>query len=379
VPDTGKRDYYEVLGVARDVSAGDLKRSYRRLALKYHPDKNPGDESAEEAFKEASEAYEVLSDDDKRARYDRYGHEGLRGQVGFTDVSDIFGAFSDFFGQMFGGQAQGRGVRGGASLRAQVVVPFDEMAAGAKKVLSLRRRVACESCSSTGSADGKPPVACESCGGQGFVVSSEGFFAMHRACPRCGGAGEVIRNPCRGCRGEGLVMGRREIELTIPAGVYDGITLRIPGEGEPAPHGGVPGDLNVRVRVEEHPVFLRSPDDPSDLFLQVPIPISTAVLGGEVEIPSLDGSTTLEVEAGTAPGDTIRVRGGGLPRFQRSGRGHLYVRVLYDVPKRPSRKLRRAVETLRDVEQGEPGPARRSFEDDLKNHLRRTARREKKK
>jgi len=376
VPDTGKRDYYEVLGVARDVDDGDLKRSYRRLALKYHPDKNPGDASAEESFKEASEAYEVLSDGDKRSRYDRFGHEGLRGQVGFSDVSDIFGAFSDFFGQMFGGQGGGGGVRRGASLRAEVVVPFDEMAVGAHKTLSLRRRVACETCGSTGSADGKPPMACGSCGGQGYVVSSEGFFAMRRACPRCRGAGEVVEHPCRGCRGEGLVMGRREIELTIPAGVYDGITLRVPGEGEPAPHGGVPGDLNVRVRVDEHPVFLRSPDDPADLFLQVPIPMSAAVLGGKVEIPSLDGSMSLDIEPCTAPGDTLRVRGGGLPRFQRSGRGHLYVRVLYDVPKRPSRKLRSAVEALRDVEQGEPGPARRSFQDDLKNHLRRMSKRE---
>ncbi len=378
MPDTGKRDYYEVLGVGRDADDGELKSAYRRLALKFHPDKNPGDDTAEERFKEAAEAYEVLSNADKRGRYDRFGHEGMGDQVGFSDVSDIFGAFSDFFGQIFGGQGGG-GVRRGASLRAEILVPFDEMAEGASKTLSLRRRVACDDCDSTGSADRKPPLSCSACGGQGFIVSSEGFFAMRRACPRCRGEGTTIENPCRGCRGEGLVMGRREIDLKIPAGVYDGITLRVPGEGEPAPNGGAPGDLNVRVRVQEHDVFIRSPEDPADLFLQVPVPMATAVLGGEVEIPSLEGSLTLDVEAGTAPGDTIRVRGGGLQRFQRSGRGHLYVRVLYDVPKRPTRKLKRAYEALRDVEHGEPGPSRRSFEDGLKAHMRHIEKRKKKK
>ncbi|MDJ0521524.1 MAG: molecular chaperone DnaJ [Planctomycetota bacterium] len=379
MPDTGKRDYYEVLGVARDADDKQLKTAYRRLALKYHPDKNEGDEKAEELFKEASEAYEVLSNPDKRARYDRFGHEGLGEQVGFSDVSDIFGAFSDLFGAFFGGAQHQRGMRRGASLRAEIVVPFEEMAEGAHKTLSLRRRVSCEDCKGYGSSDGKPPVSCGACGGQGYIISSEGFFSMRRACPRCRGEGEVIQNACRGCGGEGLVMGRRDIELSIPAGVHDGIVLRAPGEGEPAPRGGVPGDLNVRVRVEDHDVFLRSPEDPADLFLQVPVPIATALLGGEVEIPSLEGSITLDVAAGTSPGDTLRVRGGGLPRFQGHGRGHLYVRILYDVPKKPSRKLKRVLEDLRSTEDGEPGPARRRFRDTLKDHLRSIEKRKKKK
>lgn len=379
MPDTGKRDYYEVLGVARDARDKQLKIAYRRLALKFHPDKNPGDASAEEQFKEASEAYEVLSNPDKRARYDRFGHEGLGDQVGFGDVSDIFGAFSDLFGSFFGGQQRQAGVRRGASLRAEIVVPFEEMAEGAQKTLSLRRRVNCEDCKGYGSSDGKPAVSCGGCGGQGYIISSEGFFSMRRACPRCQGAGEVIQNPCRTCRGEGLVMGRRDIELTIPQGVHDGIVLRAPGEGEPAPRGGVPGDLNVRVRVQEHDVFLRSPEDPADLFMQVPVPIGTALLGGEIEIPSLEGSVTLDIAAGTAPGDTVRVRGGGLPRFQAGGRGHLYVRILYDVPAKPSRKLKRVLEDLRSTEKGEPGPAGRRFHDTLKDHLRHIDKRKKKK
>jgi len=283
VPDVEKRDYYEVLQVERRADAVTIKTAYRRLALKFHPDKNLGDEAAAELFKEASEAYQVLSDSTKRALYDQHGHAGLDGGIGFTNVSDIFGAFSDLFGAFFGGSADG-GMRRGSSLRAEILVPFDELVEGAHKSLSVRRRVSCETCTGSGSADGKPPVRCGACGGQGFVVSSEGFFSMRRGCPRCRGEGSTVENPCRSCQGEGLVMGRREIELTIPPGVFDGVTMRVPGEGEPAPRGGVPGDLNVRVRVEEHPVFLRSPDDPADLFIQVPVPISTALLGGEVEI-----------------------------------------------------------------------------------------------
>lgn len=377
MPDTGKRDYYEILGVGRSADAREIKSAYRRLALKYHPDKNPGDERAEELFKEASEAYEVLSDQAKRDRYDRYGHEGLDGQVGFQNVSDIFGAFSDLFGAFFGGAVGRHGPRRGASLRAEVDVSFEEMAAGARKILGLRRRVACDDCGGSGSEDGRPPVTCGACGGHGAITTSQGFFSMRRVCPRCQGEGQTLDRPCRSCGGSGLVMGRREIELHIPAGVLDGLVLRVPGEGEPAPHGGPPGDLNVRVRVREHPIFVRSPEDPADVFLEVAVPISTALLGGEVAVPSLEGSVTLDVAAGTAPGDTLRVRGGGLPRLQGRGRGHLYVRVAYDVPKRPTRKLRKALEALREAEANEPGPARRAFEEALKAHLKAIGKRKK--
>lgn len=379
MPDTGKRDYYEVLGLGTTADAKEIKAAYRRLALKYHPDKNPGDAKAEELFKEASEAYDVLSDADKRARYDRFGHQGLDGQnVGFHDVSDVFGAFSDLFGSFFGGAQARGGPRRGATLRADLVISFDEMAEGVDKVLTLRKHVTCDTCDGKGSADGKPPVSCGTCGGRGQVVTSSGFFSVQRPCPSCGGDGQTVANPCKGCGGDGLMVGKRDVELTIPPGIFDGVTLRVPGEGEPAPRGGVPGDLNVRIRIEEHELFLRSPENPADLFLQVPVPLTTALLGGQVEIPSLTGTLTLDVEAGTEPGDTIRVRGAGLPRFQGRGNGHLYVRVLYDVPKRPSRKLRKALESLRELEQGEPGPARRHFQDDLKDHLRHIEKRKKK-
>ncbi|MDA1194259.1 MAG: molecular chaperone DnaJ [Planctomycetota bacterium] len=378
MPDTGKRDYYEILGIGRAADATEIKAAYRRLALKHHPDKNPGDAEAEELFKEASEAYDVLSDADKRARYDRHGHAGVDGQVGFQDVSDIFGAFSDLFGSFFGGSGARQGQRRGATLRAEVVVPFDTMAEGGQRTLAIRRHVVCETCTGSGSATGKAPVACGTCGGHGQVVTASGFFSVQRPCPRCAGQGQVVSDPCKSCGGDGRTIGKREVELEIPQGIVDGVTLRVPGEGEPAPRGGIPGDLHVRIRVEAHPVFLRSPEDPADLYIQVPVPMSTALLGGQVEIPSLDGTVTLDVAAGTEPGDTIRVRGGGLPQFQGRGRGHLYVRVAYDVPKRPGRKLRAALDELRTAEQGEAGPARRRFEDQTKAHLRALEKRKKK-
>lgn len=370
MPDSAKRDYYEVLGVARDASDAEIKRAYRKLALQFHPDKNPGDARAEESFKEAAEAYEVLADGDKRARYDRYGHQGV-GSVGFQDASDVFRNFGDLFDVFFGGSGGSRsGPQRGASLRLDLEVPFDEMAAGAEKTISLKRAIACEACKATGSSDGRAPVACSTCGGQGVVMRNQGFFAVRTECPHCHGEGRRVVNACRSCHGEGRVNGRREIQVNVPAGVYDGVTLRVVGEGEPGPRGGPPGDLHVRLHVAAHPYFRRSPEDPADLVLDVPVPVSTAWLGGPVEVPTLDGTVSLEIDAGTPPGELVRVRGGGLPRFQREGRGHLWARILYDVPKKPSRKLRRALEALGEAERDEPGPGRKAFEDHLREHRR---------
>ncbi len=377
MPNNGKRDYYDVLGVSRDASDQDVKKAYRRLALKYHPDKNPGDDEAAARFKEAAEAYDVLSDSEKRARYDQYGHAGVDGQVGFSDASDIFGAFSEIFGDFFGGGRRSRVARG-ASLRVEVVVPFEEMAEGITKTLSLKRRVRCDTCEGAGSEDGRPPVSCPTCGGGGYVATNQGFFSMRRTCPRCHGGGGVIERPCKRCSGEGLVAGKREIELQIPEGIHDGVVLRMTGEGEPAPRGGHPGDLNVIVRVRDHDLFVRSPEDPADLLMAVPVPVTTAILGGHVEIPSLLGTVTLDVPSGTKPGALLRVRGAGLPRFQRSGRGHLYARITYDVPSRPSRKMKKALEALRELEQHESGPARRAFADDVRRYEQQRERRARK-
>lgn len=373
-----KRDYYECLGIARDASESEIKVAYRRLAVRYHPDKNPGDHEAEERFKEAAEAYEVLSNAEKRSRYDRFGHEGLNGTSGFHDVSDIFSAFGDIFGgdlfgSIFGGQAgaRTRGPRRGNSLEVQFSISFEEMARGTTKTVSMERREACDACSGTGAQDGRPPVACGRCHGQGFETASQGFFQVRRPCAACGGEGRVFESPCKDCRGIGLRPVRREVEVSIPAGIEDGMIVPLRGQGDAGPRGGPAGDLHCIVRVGEHPLFVRSPRDPADLFVEVPVPIATALLGGKIDVPTLDGEERLSLDAGTEPGATSRIRGRGLPRLQRSGRGNLYVRVAYDVPRSPSRKLRKALEAVKEIEAKEVGPARRAFQDMLKRHVKR--------
>ncbi len=376
-----KRDYYEVLGVPRDASPEDVKSAYRRLALKNHPDKNPGDKQAEERFKEAAEAYEVLSDADKRASYDRHGHAGVQGGVGFQSAEDIFGAFRDIFGgaggDLFesffgGGGRRSSGPPHGASLRCAIEITFDEMADGVEKTISIKRREACPTCRGTGSRDGRGPVTCRACGGRGFVAATQGFFSIRRECPQCGGAGATIESACGDCRGEGLLAARRDIRVRVPAGIEDGVILRVRGEGEPGPRGGPRGDLHCEIAVGDHPLFRR---EGADLHVEVPVPLSTAALGGEVEVPTLTGASQVRVPAGTMPGQLIRIRGEGLPRPERSGRGDLYVRVALDVPASPTRRLRDALETLRAAERDEVGPARREYGDRLKEHRKALERR----
>ena len=374
-PMAEKRDYYEVLGVARDASADDIKAAYRKLALKYHPDKNPGDKGAEEKFKEAAEAYEVLSDDAKRATYDRVGHGGFQEGVGFRNAEDIFGAFGDIIGSIFGGGMGGRPGRRsnrGATLGTAVEVSFDEMARGVTKTLQLKSRETCKTCRGSGSRDGKAPVTCRTCGGRGAVMASQGFFSVQTRCPTCGGEGVTISSPCPDCGGEGLKPAKREVTIRVPAGMESGRVLEVRGEGEPGPRGGPRGDLHVEVHVGEHPLFRR---EGPDLHVEVPVPITTAVLGGEVEVPTLLGSNTVKVPAGTSPGQLIRVRGEGLPRLERSGHGDLYVRVVLDMPTNPGRRLRDALEALRAAERDEAGPARRTYADRLKDHRKQVEKR----
>ena len=367
MPDATKRDYYDVLGVARSASDAEIKRAYRKLALKYHPDKNPGDQEAENLFKEAAEAYEILSSAEKRARYDRHGHAGVHARE-FHSASDVMSSFGDIFEALFGRQTGRGGVARGASMRVNVDVSFDEMAEGAEKTVVVRRAVRCDRCKGQGSSDGRAPVRCATCAGQGAVMRSQGFFSVQTDCPACHGTGHRVESPCASCQGEGRVPGKREISIRVPKGVYDGVALRVTGEGEPGPRGGPPGDLHVRLHIEDHPFFVRSPENPADLVINVPVPVSIAWLGGEVEVPTLEGTTTLQMDAGTAPDTLIPIRGAGLPRFQQGGRGRVWARILYDVPKKPSRRLKKALEALREVEAGEPGPLRRTYDDQTRRH-----------
>jgi molecular chaperone DnaJ len=378
-----KRDYYEVLGVGKTASEDEIKSAYRRLALKHHPDKNPGDKQAEEKFKEAAEAYEVLSDAKKRAAYDRHGHAAVEGGTQFRSAEDVFGAFRDIFGgdlfsSFFGGAGGGGGARRGtrgADVAGRVELTFQEMADGVTKTVTVRRREPCTTCRGTGSRDGKAPVACRTCGGRGVVRRNMGFVAVQQECPTCGGAGVTISSPCPDCHGEGLKPGKVEIPVPIPAGIEDGTVLRVRGEGEASPRGGPRGDLDLEVHVGEHPLFHR---EGPNLVVVAPVPLSVAALGGEIEVPSLTGVEQLKVPAATPPGRRIRVRGQGLPHPDgRPGRGDLDVVVALDLPESPGRRVREALETLRAAEKDEVGRDRRRYGDLLRDHRRALERRKK--
>lgn len=335
-----KRDYYEVLGVDRDASAQDIKRAYRRLAVKFHPDKNPGDGEAEDRFKEAAEAYAVLSDDEKRARYDRFGHQAVGGGAGSPfsgggfDPS-VFGDFADILGDMFGfgGGGRRRGGRApsrGADLRYDLQISFEEAAFGSEETLRIPRLERCDECDGTGSAGGARPQPCEVCKGRGQVGYRQGFLTVARTCPQCGGEGTVIADPCRRCRGEGRVEKERAIDVTIPAGVDHGTRLRLSGEGEHGRHGGPAGDLYVVVAVAPHERFVR---EGATVLSEETVGFPQAVLGATVEVDTLHGPVSLEIPSGTPNGHEFRLRGKGIQRLGRGGgQGDHIVRVRVDVP-----------------------------------------------
>jgi len=302
-----KRDYYEVLGVDKNASADDIKRAYRRCAIKYHPDKNPGDKEAEAKFKECAEAYEVLSDPEKRARYDQYGHEGLRG-AGIHDysrmnVEDIFGALNldDIFGDLFGGfsgrsrRSAAKGPRRGYDLETVVELTLDEVAKGVEKSIEFTRQDICDECLGSGAAKGSSPSKCPTCGGAGQVIRGGGFFQMASTCPQCRGSGKIITSPCKKCRGTGRQAKKRLVTVKIPAGVHEGQSIRLAGEGEPGFDGGPRGDLYCYVKIKEHPFLQR---DGIDLIATVPISFTKAALGGEVKVPSLSGLQELKLQPG---------------------------------------------------------------------------------
>jgi molecular chaperone DnaJ len=369
------RDYYEILGVGRGVAEADLKKAYRKLALKYHPDRNEGDDSAAESFKEAAEAYEVLSDPEKRRVYDQYGHDGLKGRgfaSGGVDPRDIFesifgaggGGLGDLFEGFFGGGGRRAGPRQGSHLRVSVHIPLSEAATGTTRTITLNRNEHCESCGGSGAKKGTSPETCGSCGGQGRVNRSQGFFVMQTACPDCHGQGKVIRDPCAECRGRGLSPQSREITVRIPRGIQSGSQLRLAGEGEPGEQNGPRGDLFCLVDVEEHELFHRDGDD---LLCELAVSYPQAALGAEIEVPTLDGAAKLKVPAGTQPGKVFRLRGQGMPSVYGHGSGDMLVRLTVDVPRKLSARQKELMEELAELGGEVPPPGRKSFVDKVKD------------
>ncbi len=365
-----KRDYYEVLGVSRNATQEEIKKAYRRLALQYHPDKNPGNKEAEEKFKEAAEAYAVLSDPEKRAHYDRFGHAGL-GEQAFTGFSpDIFADFADILGSFFGfegifGRRAPAGPQRGADLRTVVRISFEEMATGVEKVLHVPREENCPTCGGSGAAPGSRPVTCSVCGGRGQVRLTQGFFSLVRTCPQCDGSGRVITSPCPECRGSGRVERRQEVRFSIPAGVESGTRLRLVGQGEEGVRGGPPGDLYVQIQVEPHEVFVRQG---ADIHVEVEVSAFLAALGGEIEVPTLSGLQTVRLPEGSQPGDTVILRGQGLPRVGRGGRGDLVVHLKVVVPKKLSAKQRDLLRQLLFEDQGRETSVFRKVRDFLEGN-----------
>ena len=332
---SSRRDYYEILGVSRTASDAEVKSAYRKLAIQYHPDRNPGDSGAEGQFKEAAEAYAVLSDREKRSRYDRFGHQAGSVGGGFTGFDpDVFGDFSDILGDLFGfGGRRRRSRRGpmpGADLRYDLSLSFEEAAFGTEPTLRIPRLEACDACSGTGSADGASPGPCRTCGGMGQVRMTQGFFTVARTCPKCGGEGSVISSPCRQCSGAGRLENDHSLQLKIPAGVDDSSRLRLAGEGEHGLRGGPPGDLYVVIHVEEHSAFER---DGFDVRSEVLISYPLAVLGGRIEIETIHGTELLPIPAGTQPGETLRLRGQGVARLGGNGRGDHLASIRLRVPR----------------------------------------------
>jgi molecular chaperone DnaJ len=359
----GKRDYYEVLGVARAATDQEIKSAYRKLALQFHPDRNPNNPDAEEKFKEASEAYAVLADGDKRAAYDRYGHAGLGGagvSQGFdaNDLSDIFG---DFFGlgDIFGGGTRKRSrTQRGADLREDINLEFEEAVFGTETKVTVRRHESCEECRGSGAAPGKAPVTCRSCTGRGQVRYQQGFFSIARTCPTCQGTGSVITDPCAKCKGEGRVLRQRTVDAKVPAGVEDGTRIRFSGYGEGGLHGGPPGDLYVVLHVKEHPFFER---EGNDLHCVIPISYAQAALGAEISVPTLEGEQVLKVPDGTQAGTTLRIRGKGVPVLSGHGKGDLFVEVRVQTPSKLNKRQRELLQELDGLTHVENRPQRRTL------------------
>lgn len=365
-------DYYKILGVEKTASADEIKRAYKKVAIKYHPDRNPGDKEAEEKFKQAAEAYDVLRDPDKRARYDQFGAEGVNGAGGFggfggagMDLNDIFGRFGDIFGDLGGfGSAFGGGRRGGqprqyrgSDLRLKVKLTLEEIATGVTKKFKVRKSVACDRCHGTGCAAGSHPETCSTCHGSGYVVRTQrsilGMMQTQEACPTCHGEGTIIKEHCPKCHGEGITTGEEIVEIAIPAGVADGMVVNVPGKGNAAKHNGVAGDIQVLIEEEPHPLLIR---DENDLIFNLLLTVSQATLGDSVDIPTLDGKARINIKPGTQPGTRLRLRGKGLPavRGYGYGTGDLIVNISVYIPETLSKDEKHAFQKMKDSDHLQP-------------------------
>ena len=359
-------NYYEELGVGRDATDTDLKRAYRQLAMQFHPDKNPGDKAAEERFKQISEAYAVLADPEKRAYYDRFGTAPGTSGGGFEQG---FGTlFEDIFENFFAGGGRGRRTRAarGEDLQYELKITLEEAATGLETKVQVPRLEACETCHGSGSAAGSARVTCDACRGQGQVRFNQGFLTVARTCPKCHGEGEINKNPCRDCRGEGRRRAERLLNIKIPAGIEDGMQLRLSGEGSSGTHGGPTGDLYVLVRIREHAIFVRTG---ADLLCELPVSFTNLALGADVEVPLLDGKDTLAVPAGTQPFEILRLRGKGMPHLRGRGRGDACYRVVLEVPQKLNAKQREALESFEKASTGQRGPLLTSFLEQMKKLL----------
>jgi molecular chaperone DnaJ len=363
-----KRDYYEILGVARNASADDIKRAYRRLAMKFHPDRNDGEDKtqAEARFKEAAEAYEILSDPGKRNRYDQFGHQGVKGQHDFShmNVSDIFSMFEDIFGGAFGGRGHAQPGRG-YDLETRVDLTLLEVADGCQKTIEFERQDTCETCKGSGAKPGSQPVACPQCGGQGRVAQQGfgGMFRMVTTCPACRGRGSVVRDRCPACGGGGRQLRRRTVAVTIPHGIQDGQILRVPGEGEAGQNGAPPGDLHVFLGVKEHPVFSRHNND---LVCQIPVSFTEAALGTDVEVPTLRASEPLMIPAGSQHGQVFKLKGGGLPDMRTGRPGDELVQIVIEVPRKLTDRQKQLLRDFAETEHARMLQTRKTFMDKLK-------------